>query len=142
MFHVNALGHALRRDDERREAGLPGPHLDGASLHELFEAERVTLSLGVPTVWLGLLTHLDATAARVLDACARPGRRRGGAAVADRDVRRAYGVASIQGWGMTEMSPVGTLATLKAEACRRSTADAELQRRQARSRAGRCSASR
>ena len=54
----------LRADERRRSWCCPGPHLDGASLYELFEAEGVTLSLGVPTVWLGFEAHLNATGAR------------------------------------------------------------------------------
>jgi fatty-acyl-CoA synthase len=92
---------------------LPGPALDGASLYELFEGEKVTLSLGVPTVWLALLKYME------------DGNRRfsslkrtviGGSAVPLAMIQvfeEKYGVRVIQGWGMTEMSPVGTVGTLK-----------------------------
>ena len=93
---------------------FPGARLDGASLYELFEAEAVTLSLGVPTVWLGFTAHLEATGAK----CSTlRGVLSGGSAIppsliaafADR------GIAMVQGWGMTEMSPLGTVSVLKGK---------------------------
>ncbi len=92
---------------------FPGAALDGKSLFELFEAERVTCSFGVPTIWLALLKYLDdsnqrlSTLKRTLI---------GGSAVPlamIKEFEERYGVEVIQGWGMTEMSPVGTLTTLK-----------------------------
>jgi fatty-acyl-CoA synthase len=93
---------------------LPGPHLDGASLYELFEAEGVTLSLGVPTVWLGFAAHLEATRAR----CSTFHRILSGGAAVPPSMFAAFerhGIEVTQGWGMTEMSPVGTTAVLKAK---------------------------
>jgi fatty-acyl-CoA synthase len=92
---------------------LPGPHLDGAALHALLEAEQVTLASGVPTIWLGLLKHLEETGGRLSSL-----RRAvvGGAApplALIEAFEDRYGVSVIQGWGMTEMSPVGTIGTLK-----------------------------
>jgi fatty-acyl-CoA synthase len=92
----------------------PGPKLDGESLHELFEAEGVTVGLGVPTVWLGFDNYLRdhqkncATLRWVL--C-------GGSAVAQSllEAFEARGIGIVQGWGMTEMSPLGTTAALKAK---------------------------
>ena len=134
------LERALCRADERRQAGLPGPQLDGASLYELFEAEGVTLE---PRRADGL--------ARLRELSARQQRKRarrcaaslsGGAAVPPALIEAFEATRHhvIQGWGMTEMSPLGTVATLKAQASRRSTCRAT--RDQARNRAGRCSASR
>src|SRR5260370_29426055 len=91
---------------------LPGAQLDGKRLYELFEAERVTISLGVPTVWLNLLKYLDdnklkpSTLKRTLI---------GGSAVPLAMIEAfevRYGIEVCQGWGMTEMSPVGTLGNL------------------------------
>ena len=93
---------------------LPGPYLDGASLYDLFEAEGVTISLGVPTVWLGFQAHLDATGAR----CSTLNRvLSGGSAVPPSMITNfeKHGIAVTQGWGMTEMSPVGTTAVLKGK---------------------------
>jgi acyl-CoA synthetase (AMP-forming)/AMP-acid ligase II len=94
---------------------LPGPRLDGASLHDLLDQTGVTVTAGVPTVWLGLLQHLDATGRslshlrRVLiggSACPR--------AMTER-FERDYGVTVMHAWGMTEMSPIGSFCALKPE---------------------------
>src|SRR5439155_25660391 len=94
---------------------LPGPRLDGASLFELFEAEGVTLSLGVPTVWLGFEAHLTANDLR----CASLNRiLSGGSAVPPALIdafENRHRIAVIQGWGMTEMSPLGSAAVPKAK---------------------------
>jgi 3-(methylthio)propionyl---CoA ligase len=93
---------------------LPGPHLDGASLYQLFEGEGVTISLGVPTVWLGFEAHLTAAGAR----CSTLNRiLSGGSAVPPSMITafERHGIAVTQGWGMTEMSPVGTVSALKAK---------------------------
>ena len=93
---------------------LPGPRLDGASLYELFEAEGVTYALGVPTVWLGFEAHLSASGAR----CSTLHRvLSGGSAVPPSMVEAfaRHGIDMRQGWGMTEMSPLGTTAALKAK---------------------------
>jgi fatty-acyl-CoA synthase len=113
QFHVNAWGVPYSAAMSGAKLVLPGPALDGASLYELFEGEKVTLSLGVPTVWLALLKYME------------DGNRRfsslkrtiiGGSAVPLAMIQlfeEKYGVRVIQGWGMTEMSPVGTVGTLK-----------------------------
>jgi fatty-acyl-CoA synthase len=94
---------------------LPGARLDGEALADLIEAEAVTLALGVPSVWIGLLDHLRGSGRRL------PSLRRvviGGAA-APRPMIEAFekdlGVEVRHAWGMTEMSPVGTVGTLKAK---------------------------
>jgi len=93
---------------------LPGTRLDGTSLYELFEAEGVTLSLGVPTIWLGFAAHLQATGARCTTL---RGVLSGGAAVppALTEAFEDRGITIMQGWGMTEMSPLGTVSALKAK---------------------------
>jgi 3-(methylthio)propionyl---CoA ligase len=115
MFHVNAWGIPYAAAMSGAKLVFPGPKLDGASLHELFMGEKVTLSLGVPTVWLGLLQYLEQTGKR-LDGVDRV---TVGGSAAPRAMIEAfeekYGVQCIHGWGMTEMSPVGTLALPKAK---------------------------
>jgi 3-(methylthio)propionyl---CoA ligase len=115
MFHVNAWGVPYAAAMSGAKLVFPGPKLDGASLHELFTEEGVTLSLGVPTVWLGLLTYLEQTGKR-LDGLDRV--TVGGSAAPRAMIEtfeQKYGVACIHGWGMTEMSPVGTLGLPKAK---------------------------
>jgi fatty-acyl-CoA synthase len=97
----------------RRQAGVPGPKLDGASLFELFEQEGVTFSAGVPTVWLGLLQHVQANKLKFSTF-----RRTviGGSAAPPAMIRalEALDVEVIHAWGMTEMSPLGTSCKLLA----------------------------
>jgi fatty-acyl-CoA synthase len=94
---------------------MPGPKLDGASVYELLTEFRVTCSAAVPTVWLMLLQHLEATGSKL------PHLERvviGGAACppAVIDVfQQTYGVEVCHAWGMTEMSPLGTLCSMKPE---------------------------
>jgi len=113
MFHVNAWGIPYAAAMSGARLVFPGPRLDGASLQELFEGEEVTCAAGVPTVWLGLLQHLEATGKRI-DSVKRV--TCGGSAVPIAMIRtfaERYGVSLIHGWGMTEMSPVGSLSTPK-----------------------------
>jgi 3-(methylthio)propionyl---CoA ligase len=110
MFHVNAWGIPYAAAMGGAKLVFPGSRLDGASLQELFENEGVTCALGVPTVWLGLLQHLETTGTRI-DCVKRV--TCGGAAVPISMIRtfaERYGVELIHGWGMTEMSPVGSLS--------------------------------
>ncbi len=120
MFHVNAWGIPYAAAMSGAKLVFPGPKLDGASLHELFMAEKVTVSMGVPTVWLGLLQYLEQTGKR-LDGMKRV---TVGGSAAPRAMIEAfeekYGVQCIHGWGMTEMSPVGTLALPKLKHLERS----------------------
>ena len=116
MFHVNAWGLPYIACMAGAKLVFPGPCLDGKSLHELFEAEGVTLSAGVPTVWQGLLTHVEAN-----DLKFRTMRRTivGGSACPPammRAFQERYDVQVLHAWGMTEMSPIGTVCTLKPQA--------------------------
>ena len=114
MFHACGWGVPYVAAMNGIKLVFPGPHLDGASLHELFEAEGVTISLGVPTVWLGFEAHLAATGAR----CSTLRRVLSGGSAVPPSMLEAFdrhGIAVCQGWGMTEMSPVGTTALLKAK---------------------------
>ncbi|MGO4395494.1 3-(methylthio)propionyl-CoA ligase [Variovorax sp. M-6] len=113
MFHVNAWGLPYAACMVGAKLVFPGPWLDGKSLHDLFESEGVTMSAGVPTVWQGLLTHVEANGLKFSTM-----RRTiiGGSACPPammRDFQERYDVQVLHAWGMTEMSPVGTVCTLK-----------------------------
>jgi 3-(methylthio)propionyl---CoA ligase len=120
MFHVNAWGIPHAAPLTGAKLVFPGKDLDGKSLYELMEAERVTYSAGVPTVWLGLLNHLreaNATFSTLQRTVI------GGSACPPAMIRmfqEVYGVEVIHAWGMTEMSPLGTLAKLTWEQSQRS----------------------
>ena len=115
MFHANAWGLAFSAPAVGAKLVMPGAKLDGASVLELLESEGVTFSAAVPTVWQGLLQHLDATGARLTTL------KRvviGGSACPEVLLRRFwddYGVEVRHAWGMTETSPVGTMGTPDAE---------------------------
>jgi len=113
MFHVNAWGLPYVACMVGAKLVFPGPGLDGKSLYDLFEAEGVTMSAGVPTVWQGLLAHVEAnnltfsTMRRTVI---------GGSACPPamlRAFQERYGVQVLHAWGMTEMSPLGTVCSLK-----------------------------
>jgi 3-(methylthio)propionyl---CoA ligase len=114
MFHACGWATPYTAPINGAKLVFPGARLDGASLYELFEAEGVTLSLGVPTIWLGFVGHLEAT-----EACCTTlrGVLSGGAAVppALTVALEDRGITIMQGWGMTEMSPLGTVSALKAK---------------------------
>src|SRR5215472_14083462 len=115
MFHANAWGVPYSCTMAGSKLVFPGPNLDGASLQALFESEKVSLTLGVPTVWLGLLKYLEESGKRI-DSVKRV--LIGGSAAPPAMIKafeEKYGVNAIHGWGMTEMSPVGTLGTLKTK---------------------------
>ena len=105
MFHVNAWGLPYVGVHGRRQARFPGPWLDGKSLHDLFEAEGVTVSAGVPTVWQGLLAHVEAN-----DLKFSTMRRTiiGGSACPPAMMhafQERYDVQVLHAWGMTETEP-------------------------------------
>ncbi len=113
MFHVNAWGMPYGAALTGCRLVLPGANLDGHSLYDLFENEKVTFSAGVPTIWLGLLQYLQvrglrlSTLARIII---------GGSAAPPALIRTfgdVYGVDVFHAWGMTEMSPLGTVNSLK-----------------------------
>ncbi|HZX91901.1 MAG TPA: 3-(methylthio)propionyl-CoA ligase [Rudaea sp.] len=113
MFHVNAWGLPYVACMVGAKIVFPGPWLDGRSLHELFEDESVTLSAGVPTVWKGLLAHVEANGLGF-----RTMRRTviGGSACPPammRAFQERYDVQVLHAWGMTETSPLGTVCSLK-----------------------------
>ncbi len=107
MFHVNAWGVPYAAACVGAKLVMPGACLDGPSLTELIENEKVTCLLGVPTVWLGLLAHLRATGKK-LTTVKKVGC--GGSAAPPSLIKGfdEHGARLIHAWGMTEMSPVGT----------------------------------
>jgi 3-(methylthio)propionyl---CoA ligase len=114
MFHVNAWGLPYSVPLTGAKLVFPGPALDGKSLYELFEQEQVTFSAGVPTVWLGLLTHVGQNN---LEFSSFKRTVIGGSACPPamlKTLRKQYGVEVVHAWGMTEMSPLGTTCTLQA----------------------------
>ena len=113
MFHVNAWGLPYAACLAGAKLVFPGPFLDGKNLHELFEAEGVTVSAGVPTVWQGLLAHVEAQNLQF-----RTMRRTiiGGSACPPammRAFQERYDVQVLHAWDMTELSPLGTACVLK-----------------------------
>ena len=113
MFHVNAWGLPYAAAMTGAKLVFPGAALDGKSVYDLIEGERVTMAAGVPTVWLGLLNHMAqgglrfSTLSRTVI---------GGSACPPAMIRAfkdQYGVTVLHAWGMTEMSPLGTVCTLK-----------------------------
>jgi 3-(methylthio)propionyl---CoA ligase len=113
MFHVNAWGIPYSAALTGAKLVFPGPALDGKSVYELIEAEKVTFAAGVPTVWQMLLSHIKpeglkfSTLRRTVI---------GGSACPPAMIKSFnddYGVEVLHAWGMTEMSPLGTLCTLK-----------------------------
>lgn len=114
LFHVNAWGVPYSALMTGAKLVFPGPKMgDGEALYELIESEGVNLALGVPTVWLGLLQYCE-SAGKVLNALERT--LIGGAAVPRAMIeqfKKVHDVQTIQGWGMTEMSPLGTANTPK-----------------------------
>src|SRR5947209_2286443 len=115
LFHAN--GWALAFSAPLAGAGIvmPGMKLDGASIHEMLTAHKVSCTAAVPTIWLMLLQHLEASGGKLPhlnrvviggSACPR--------AIAQK-FEDVYGVQVIHAWGMTEMSPLGSLCTLKPE---------------------------
>ena len=125
MFHANAWGMVFACPAAGASMVMPGSQLDGASLFELLDSEKVTVTAGVPTVWLGLLKHLQAGGLRL------PHLRRmivGGAALPEAILRafeEDYGVEVVHAWGMTETSPIGTFGCMPG-AVREMGADAQI----------------
>lgn len=114
LFHVNAWGIPFAALMVGSKLVFPGPKMgDGETLYQLLEQEEVSLALGVPTVWLALLQYTT-KAGKKLNKLNRTVI--GGAAVPEsmiRAFRDKHDVVVIQGWGMTEMSPLGTVSTPK-----------------------------
>jgi acyl-CoA synthetase (AMP-forming)/AMP-acid ligase II len=112
MFHANAWGLPYAAAMSGAKMVMPGAAMDGASLYDLMEAEKVTVSAGVPTIWMMLLAHVKennlkfSTMNRTVI---------GGSAAARSMIStfvEDYGVNVVHAWGMTETSPIGTTGNL------------------------------
>jgi fatty-acyl-CoA synthase len=115
LFHANGWSLAFSAPMAGASIAMPGMKLDGASIYEMLTAYKVSCTAAVPTLWLMLLQHLEATGGKLPylkrvviggSACPR--------AIAQK-FEETYGVQVIHAWGMTEMSPLGSLCTLKPE---------------------------
>ncbi len=113
LFHANSWSLAYSAPMTGAKLVMPGAKLDGPSLHQLLEDEGVTMTAAVPTVWLGLLQHLEATNGKLStlkrvviggSACPR---------AMTEAFERKYGVTVAHAWGMTEMSPLGSFCSVK-----------------------------
>jgi fatty-acyl-CoA synthase len=112
MFHANAWGLALSCPATGANMVMPGAQMDGASIYELLDSEKVSITAAVPTVWLMLLTYLQENNLKL------PHLNKvliGGSAIPEKILRafeQDYEVDVVHAWGMTETSPLGTLGTL------------------------------
>jgi acyl-CoA synthetase (AMP-forming)/AMP-acid ligase II len=114
MFHANAWGMPFAAALTGAKMVMPGPHLDPASLVDLFTSERVTVTGGVPTIWMAVLQYLDANPGR-FDLSSLRAMFVGGSAVPQALIEayeQRYGLSIVHAWGMTEMAPLGTVAQL------------------------------
>ncbi len=115
MFHANCWGLAFTTPMNGATMVMPGQRMDGAAIYELLDEFKVTCTAAVPTVWLMLLQHLEASGAKLPylervviggSACPR---------AMTQKFQDNYGVQVLHAWGMTEISPLGSLCTLKPE---------------------------
>lgn len=123
MFHVNAWGIPYSAAITGCKLVFPGPALDGKSVYEMIEKESVTFAAGVPTVWQMLLSHVEANGLRfttlnrtVIGGSACP-------PAMMTAFQEHYNVEVLHAWGMTEMSPLGTVCTLKNKHMKQSPAE-------------------
>ncbi|KQZ94387.1 long-chain fatty acid--CoA ligase [Mesorhizobium sp. Root157] len=115
MFHANAWGLGQSAPMIGAKLVMPGARMDGASIYELLDTEKVTFSAAVPTVWLMLLQYLEEAGKKlpflnkvVIGGSACP-------SMITQKFQDNYDVEVVHAWGMTEMSPLGTLCTMKPE---------------------------
>ncbi len=115
LFHANGWGIALSAPMVGATLVMPGPGMDGKSIYSLLTDERVTVTAAVPTVWLGLLQHMEKEGGKLPDLRSVVI----GGSAAPRSMiktfKENYDVDVVHAWGMTEMSPVGSLGSLKPE---------------------------
>ena len=122
MFHANAWGLPYSAALTGAKQVFPGPHLDPGNLLDLFESERVTLTAGVPTIWFGILQVLDEDP-NAYDLSALRAMLVGGAAAPKSMIQgfdERHGLRVLQGWGMTETSPLASIAHLRTEIAEKS----------------------
>ena len=114
LFHANAWGAVHAAPLTGATLVMPGPRLDGSSIWELMDAEKVFAAWGVPTVWLGLMEEIEKRGRKPTDLGEVV---IGGAAAATSLIRgfEEIGVSVCHAWGMTEMTPIGTLGNLSPE---------------------------
>jgi len=115
MFHANAWGLPFTSVMVGAKQVFPGPHLDAASLLELVAGEKVTFTAGVPTIWLGILEALDRSP-KTWDVSSLQVMVVGGAAAPQAMIegfQKRHGLRILHAWGMTEMTPLGTVSRLK-----------------------------
>jgi fatty-acyl-CoA synthase len=112
MFHANAWGIPYASIMAGSKLVMPGPHLDPGSLLELMESERVTCAAGVPTIWAGILEQLEKQKRDLVPNCRMVV---GGSAAPEAMIRKfdALGLRVVHAWGMTETSPLGSVAYLR-----------------------------
>ena len=116
MFHANAWGLPFACAFLGSSQVLPGPHLDPASIVELLERERVTVTAGVPTIWHGILKYLDEHPSHDLSALHTM--IVGGAAIPEATIRAfeaRHRLRVVHAWGMTEMTPMGSISRVPSE---------------------------
>jgi fatty-acyl-CoA synthase len=116
MFHANAWGMPFAAALVGAKLVMPGPHLDAANVVDLFHRERVTVTGGVPTIWMGVLQYLDANPGK-FDLSTIRAMYVGGSAVPQALIEafeKRFGLSIFQAWGMTEMAPLGTVAKMPA----------------------------
>ncbi|MBK9083409.1 MAG: long-chain-fatty-acid--CoA ligase [Rhizobiales bacterium] len=113
LFHANSWSIAFSAPMSGAKLVMPGARLDGASVYELLESEQVTVTAGVPTVWMMLLQHMEKEGRRFSSLK----RAVVGGSAAPRAMietfESVYGVEIFHAWGMTEMSPVGSIGSIK-----------------------------
>jgi fatty-acyl-CoA synthase len=117
MFHVNAWGLPFTCTMLGCTIVFPGPYLDPSSLLELFEREKVTVTAGVPTIWLGILNLLDANPDKY-DVRSLRSMIVGGSAAPlamIKGFQERHGLTILHAWGMTETSPLGSIGVLTSE---------------------------
>ena len=127
MFHVNAWGQPYYAPLVGAKLVLPGPKLDGESLYNLIQAEGVSNTAGVPTIWLNLLKHtrevggnLDSLRNIIIGGSAAPG-------AMIREFEDDYQTNVIHAWGMTEMSPLGSAGVLAPHLMRSTSAEEQFE---------------
>jgi fatty-acyl-CoA synthase len=115
MFHVNAWGIPYAGAMCGAKLVFPGPRMDGASIYGLLREEKVTLALGVPSVWLMLLQHIEAESRAARDELCLERVVIGGSAAPESMIRafdEVCGATVVHAWGMTELSPIGAVCRL------------------------------